>query len=77
MILKKDQLEIIAQTLNEKGVSKVCSACGTKDPVIVDEILYLEKSSSGKFPLIVTGCGHCGLTQQFAVNRLVPGLFTT
>ena len=75
MRLTKDQLEIIAKTLNDKGVSKTCAACGTKDPVMVDELLFLGKSTSGKFPLIVTGCGHCGLTQSFAVNRLVPGLF--
>ena len=75
MRLTKEQLEIIARTLNDRGVSKVCSACGTKEPVIVDELLFLGKSTSGKFPLIITGCGHCGLTQSFAVNRLVPGLF--
>lgn len=75
MRLNKEQLEIIAKTLNDKGVSKVCSACGTKDPVIVDELLFLGKSTSGKFPVIVTGCGHCGITQNFAVNRLVPELF--
>lgn len=75
MRLTKGQLEIVAKTLNERGVSKVCSACGKKEPVIVEELLFLGKSTSGKFPLIVTGCGHCGLTQSFAVNRLVPGLF--
>ncbi|ANU10762.1 hypothetical protein A1A1_18492 [Planococcus antarcticus DSM 14505] len=76
MRLTKDQLEVIAKTLNDRGVSKVCSACGKKEPVIVEELLFLGKSTSGKFPLIVTGCGHCGLTQSFAVNRLVPGLFS-
>ncbi|MBT2569576.1 hypothetical protein [Planococcus sp. ISL-110] len=75
MKLTKEQLEIISKTLNDKGVSKVCSACGKKEPVIVEELLFLGKAASGKFPLIVTGCGHCGLTQSFAVNRLVPGLF--
>ncbi len=75
MRLTKDQLEVIAKTLNAKGVSKTCAACGTKDPVMVDELLFLGKSTTGKFPLVVTGCGHCGLTQSFAVNRLVPELF--
>lgn len=74
MRFTQDILSKIQEALIEKVGNKPCTLCGSSDSVLVDEIILMEKSTGGKFPVIVTGCGNCGKIETFAANALVPGL---
>ncbi|MED3986315.1 hypothetical protein P4646_19990 [Peribacillus simplex] len=74
MIFTQEVKTRIQDALISKGANKPCSVCNSKDLVLVDELILSDKSSGGKFPTIVTGCGNCGKIETFAANTLVPGL---
>lgn len=75
MRLTEDQMAQVGKSLVDKGVGTQCKECGSKEAVMVDEVMLYKKSSGGDMPVILTGCANCGFTKTFAANRLVPGLF--
>jgi hypothetical protein len=77
MKFNQEKMDEIKDALVKKGARKPCSICGSKDLVIVDELILMEISTGGKFPTIVTGCGNCGKTEIFGANTLVPGLLSS